>query len=135
MKTFINLPVKDLARSTEFFQLLGFHFDKQFTDENATMMVVGEDAAVMLATERFFEGFITPARIPDTDESREVLIGLSVDHRDEVDDLTDRAVSAGARSLGEGIADGPMYMRGFRDLDGHQWSFIHMDMSAIPTEG
>lgn len=25
-----------------------------------------------------------------------------------------------------------MYMRGFRDLDGHQWSFIHMDMSAVP---
>jgi predicted lactoylglutathione lyase len=22
-------------------------------------------------------------------------------------------------------------MRGFRDLDGHQWSFIYMDMSAV----
>jgi predicted lactoylglutathione lyase len=135
MKTFINLPVKDLSRATGFFEDLGFHFDKQFTDENATMMVISEDAAVMLAAERFFEGFIAPAHIPDTDESREVLVGLSVDRREDVDDLVDRAVSAGGQSLGEAIADGPMYMRGFRDLDGHQWSFIHMDMSAVSEGG
>jgi predicted lactoylglutathione lyase len=134
MKTFINLPVKDLAQATGFFEGLGFRFDQEFTSANATMMVISEDAAVMLAVEPFFEDFIGPAHIPDTDTSREVVVGLSVDRREEVDDLVDRAVSAGGQSLGDAVEDGPMYMRGFRDLDGHQWSFIHMDMSAIPQE-
>ncbi len=132
MKTFVNLPVKDLGRSTRFFETLGFRFNQEFTDANSTMMVVSDDAAVMLAAEPFFQSFISPARVPDTNQNREVLIGLSVDRREQVDDLTDKAVAAGGQSLGDAIEDGPMYMRGFRDLDGHQWSFIHMDMPAIP---
>jgi predicted lactoylglutathione lyase len=50
-----------------------------------------------------------------------------------VDDLAGRALGAGAEGLGEAQDDGFMYMRG-RDLDGHQWSFVHMDLSAVPTE-
>jgi uncharacterized protein len=63
-----------------------------------------------------------------------VIVGLSTDSRQEVDDLTDRALAAGAQSLGDAQDDGFMYMRGFRDLDGHQWSFIFMDLSAIPGQ-
>lgn len=59
-QTFINLPVKDLARSTAFFTTVGFSFDPQFTDDNATRMIVSDDTSVMLAVERFFKGFITP---------------------------------------------------------------------------
>ncbi|MEK8105863.1 hypothetical protein NKG94_13245 [Micromonospora sp. M12] len=61
----------------------------------------------------------------DTATSREVIVGLSASSREQVDELVDRAVIAGgvARS---GMANGPMYMRGFRDLDGHQWSFLHL---------
>jgi uncharacterized protein len=40
-------------------------------------------------------------------------------------------LAAGAEVLGDAEDDGFMYMRGFRDLDGHQWSFIYMDMSAV----
>jgi predicted lactoylglutathione lyase len=63
-----------------------------------------------------------------------VIIGLSSDSRDDVDDRVDSAVAAGAQVLGDPEDDGFMYMRGFRDLDGHQWSFIYMDMSAIPSQ-
>ena len=132
MQTFVNLPVKDLPRTTEFFTALGFSFDPQFTDENATRMIISEDASVMLAAEPFFKGFIEPQDIADTSRSREVIVGLSAESRQQVDDLVEKALAAGAQALGEPEDQGFMYMRGFRDLDGHQWSFIHMDMSAIP---
>lgn len=132
MQTFINLPVKDLAKATEFFTKLGFTFDQQFTSEDATRMIVSDDASVMLAVEPFFKGFIAPQEIADTSKSREVVVGLSAESRQQVDDLADKAVAAGGAALGEPQDDGFMYMRGFSDLDGHQWSFIYMDMSAIP---
>jgi predicted lactoylglutathione lyase len=132
-KTFINLPVKDLARATKFFTKVGFSFDEQFTDENGTRMIISDDTSVMLVVEPFFKGF-TQLDIPDTSKSREVIVGLSAESREEVDDLADSALAAGGHVLGEPQDDGFMYMRGFRDLDGHQWSFIHMDMSAIPGQ-
>ena len=134
MMTFINPPVKDLTRTTEFFAKLGFSFDEQFTDENATRMIISDDTSVMLVVEPFFKGFVTPQDITDTSTSREVIVGLSAESREQVDDLADGALAAGAEGLGEPEDDGFMYMRGFRDLDGHQWSFIYMDMSAIPQE-
>jgi uncharacterized protein len=132
--TFVNLPVKDLVKSTEFFTKLGFSFDPMFTDENATRMIISDDASVMLVTEPFFKGFIEPQEIAETSKSREVLVGLSADSREEVDDLADKALAAGAEGLGEPEDDGFMYMRGFRDLDGHQWSFVYMDMSAVAQQ-
>jgi predicted lactoylglutathione lyase len=132
--TFINLPVKDLARTTEFFTALGFSFDPQFTDENATRMIISDDTSAMLVVEPFFEGFISPQDVADTSRSREVLVGLSTDSREQVDDLADKALAAGAEGVGDPVDDGMMYMRGFRDLDGHQWSFIYMDMSAITQQ-
>ena len=131
MSTFVNLPVKNLPKATEFFTALGFSFDPQFTDENATRMIISDDTSVMLAAEPFFKGFIAPQDVTDTSKSREVVVGLSADSREQVDDLADKASAAGAEVLGEPEDDGFMYMRGFRDLDGHQWSFIYMDMSAI----
>jgi uncharacterized protein len=132
--TFINLPVKDLGRTTEFFTKLGFSFDEQFTDENGSRMIISDDTSAMLVVEPFFKGFISPQDVADTSKSSEVIVGLSADSRDEVDDRVDRAVAAGAQVLGNPQDDGFMYMRGFRDLDGHQWSFIYMDMSAIPPQ-
>ena len=134
MQTFVNLPVKDLAKATEFFTAIGFSFDPMFTDENATRMIVSDDTSVMLVVEPFFQSFVEPQEIADTSKSREVIVGLSAESKEQVDDLTGKALDAGGQALGEPQDDGFMYMRGFRDLDGHQWSFIHMDMSAIPME-
>ena len=132
--TFINLPVKDLSKTTDFFSALGFEFDPQFTDENATRMIISEDTSAMLVVEPFFQGFVAPRDIADTSKSQEVIVGLSAESREQVDDLTDKALVAGAQSLGDADDQGFMYMRGFRDLDGHQWSFIWMDMSAVPED-
>jgi uncharacterized protein len=129
--TFINLPVKDLAKARDFFGSIGFSFDEQFTDDNASRMIVSDDTSVMLAVEPFFKAFISPLEVADTSRSRETIIGVSAESREEVDDLVGMAVSAGAQALGDAQDDGFMYMRGFLDLDGHQWSFIYMDMAAV----
>jgi predicted lactoylglutathione lyase len=134
MQTFINLPVKDLTKATEFFTAIGFSFDPEFTDENATRMIISDETSAMLEVEPFFKGFIEPQDIADTSRSREVIVGLSAESRKQVDELTEKALAAGADTLGEPEDQGFMYMRGFRDLDGHQWSFVYMDMSAIPEE-
>jgi uncharacterized protein len=129
--TFINLPVKDLARTTRFFNEVGFSFNQQFTNEDATCMIISDETYAMLVVEPFFKGF-TQQDITDTSTSREVIVGLSAESKQEVDERVDKALAAGGQSLGDAQDDGVMYMRGFRDPDGHQWSFIHMDMSAIP---
>jgi uncharacterized protein len=95
-------------------------------------MIVSDESSVMLLVEPFFQDFVTPQEVADTSESREVIVGLSAESREQVDDLADKALAAGGQALGEADDQGFMYMRGFRDLDGHQWSFFYMDFSAIP---
>jgi predicted lactoylglutathione lyase len=131
--TFINLPVKDLAKTIEFFTTLGFSFNEQFSDENTTCMVISDDSYAMLHAEPVFKSF-TQQDITDTSKSREVIVGLSAESREQVDDLVDKALAGGGQALGEPEDQVFMYMRGFRDLDGHQWSFIYMDMSAMPEQ-
>ena len=123
--------MRDLAKARAFFGSIGFSFDEEFTDDNASRMIVSDDTSVMLAVEPFFKGFISPLEVADTSKSRETIVGLSAESREEVDDLVGKAVSAGAQALGDAQDDGFMYMRGFVDLDGHQWSFIYMDMAAV----
>jgi predicted lactoylglutathione lyase len=133
MRTFVNLPVKDLAKTREFFAGLGFSFNEQFSDENAACMIISDDAYAMLVVEPFFQGF-TQKAIADTSTASEVIVGLSAESKEQVDDLADKALAAGAEALGEPLDDGVMYMRGFRDLDGHQWSFLHLDMAALTEQ-
>lgn len=130
MKTFVNLPVKDLAKAMEFFTKLGFSFDLRFTNDSVACMTISDGACAMLQVESAFKGF-TQKDVPDPSTGREVIVGLSVDSRTQVDDLADKVLAAGGEVMGAPRDQGFMYMRGFRDLDGHQWSFISMDMSAI----
>ena len=93
-KIFVNLPVKNLDSSVEFFTKLGFSFDKQFTDETATCMVVSEDIFVMLLTEEKFQTF-TPKPICDARKYTEVLVCLSLESRAKVDEMVAKAIAGG----------------------------------------
>src|SRR5215204_755447 len=119
-KIFVNLPVKNLDRSVVFFTRLGFTFNQDFTDETATCMVVSDDIFVMLLTEPKFKTF-TPKDICDATRSTEVLVCLSCDSRDEVDETVRKAVAAGGTTYNEPQDHGFMYGHGFQDLDGHIW--------------
>jgi uncharacterized protein len=127
---FVNLPVKDLNKSVEFFTKLGFTFNSQFTDENATCMIVGENIFVMLLVEKFFKTF-TPKEICDTTKSAEVLVCLSSESRVEVDATVSKAIAAGGTTYKEPQDHGFMYGHGFQDLDGHIWEIMFMEPSAI----
>jgi uncharacterized protein len=128
---YVNLPVKDLKKSIEFFTKLGFTFNPQFTDENATCMIVGDNIFVMLLVEKFFKTF-TKKEITDAKKSTEVIICIDGDSRDAVDDLINKAVEAGGSIYADTQDLGWMYNRNFADLDGHQWEIAYMDMSAFP---
>ena len=129
-KMFLNLPVKNLNKSVAFFTQLGFTFNAQFTDENATCMIVGEDIFVMLLVEPFFQGFIKK-QICDAGKYAEAIIGLSADNKAKVDEMVDKAIKAGGAKTNEPNDQGFMYSRSFQDLDGHLWEIFYMDPSAV----
>jgi hypothetical protein len=124
-KIFVNLPVKDLNNSVEFFTRLGFSFNPQFTDETATCMIVSEEIFVMLLTEEKFRTF-TPKEVCDARKYTEVLVCLSVESREQVDEIVRKAVAAGGSTYNEPQDHGFMYGHGFQDLDGHIWELVYM---------
>jgi uncharacterized protein len=129
-QVFVNLPVKDLNKSIEFFTKLGFTFNPQFSDENATCMIIGENIFAMLLVEKFFKTF-TPKEICDTTKSAEVLVALSFDRRAEVDEIVAKAIAAGGTTYNEPKDHGFMYQHGFQDLDDRIWKIFFMDESAF----
>jgi predicted lactoylglutathione lyase len=127
---FVNLPVKDLNKAIEFFTKLGFTFNPQFTDENATCMIVGDNIFVMLLVEDFFKTFIKK-EICDATKSTEVLLALSAESREMVDEMVSKAIEAGGTEPREPQDHGWMYGRSFEDVDGHIWEILYMDESAL----
>jgi uncharacterized protein len=129
-KLFVNIAVNNLQRSITFFEALGFAFNTQFTDETATCMLVGEDAYFMLLTKEKFQGF---SKRPMGDPSVETnaLFAITVDSRAEVDSLYATALAAGGTGGIDTQDHGFMYVRSFRDLDGHVWELFWMDPAAI----
>ncbi len=128
---FLNLPVKDHDRSVAFFTALGYTFNPQFTNEQATCMIISDTIYVMLLVEPFFKGF-TKAEIADTSKCNECITCLSADSREAVDAIVAKAVAAGATTPSAPQDHGFMYGHGFTDLDGHIWEYSYMDMSAMP---
>ena len=127
---FVNLPVADLARATAFYEALGAKKDERFCDHTASCMVFSETIHVMLLTHEKFRQF-TPKKIADAKETSEVLICISTESREAVDDVIGKAGAAG------GVTDpGPqqdygfMYGRSFEDPDGHIWEVMWMDVEA-----
>src|SRR5262245_32086805 len=129
-KIFVNLPVRSLDKSIEFFTKLGFSFNPQFTDETATCMIVSEDIFVMRLRHDKFQTF-TPNPICDATKSTEVLVCLSADSREDVDAMVRKAVAAGGSTYNTPQDHGFMYGHGFQDLDGHIWEIIFMEPAAI----
>lgn len=127
---FVNLPVKELNKSVEFFKKLGYSFNPQFTDETAACMIISESIFAMLLTEEKFSSF-TPKKIADASKSTEVITCLSAESKDKVNDIVDKAIAAGGTETRESQDYGFMFGRSFNDLDGHIWEIMWMDMNAM----
>jgi predicted lactoylglutathione lyase len=129
-KLFVNIAVRDLSKSMEFFSALGFTFNKQFTDDKAACMVISDDAYFMLLTEPFFRSF-TDREPADPTRVTEGMFALSCESRAEVDELVRRAIDAGGTHAKDPIDHGFMYGWSFHDLDGHHWEVLWMDPNAV----
>ena len=129
-KLFVNIPVRDLQRSIQFFEALGFNFNRQFTDASATCMLVGEDAYFMLLGQERFAGF-SKRPTGDPREQTSALFALSVNSRAEVDEMVNKAVAAGGSHAVEPQDHGFMYGWSFYDLDGHHWEVFWMDPAVV----
>jgi predicted lactoylglutathione lyase len=131
---FMNLPVRDLDRSVQFFTALGFTFNQDYTDENATCMVINDDAYVMLLVEKFFQTF-TSKEIVDATSATEAIMAFSVDSRDAVDQMVSKALDAGGTESQPVQDYGFMYSHSFQDPDGHLWEVMWMDPAGPPADG
>lgn len=130
-KIFLNLAVKDLNRSIAFFTQLGFSFNQKFTNEKGTCLVIDENINVMLLVEEFYQTF-THKEICNTATTSEVLISISLESRDKVDEMIAKVVKADGTEYTETKDYGWMYQRNFLDIDGHHWEVFFMDESQIP---
>jgi uncharacterized protein len=132
MKTqiYVNLPVKDLQKSMQFFHALGFSFNMQYTNEEAACMIINEDAYVMLLTAPFFKTFIE-TEIADAQKVTEVINALSAASKENVNEMVDKALSLGTREARSSMINDFMYSRSFYDLDGHIWEIVWMNTAAF----
>ena len=122
---FLTLPVADLPKSVAFFKALGFQHNPQFSDDTAACIVINDSTCVMLGTHEKFRSF-TPKAVCDTSQAVEVLISLSCDTRERVDELVAKALANGATTYDQPEDLGFMYSHSFVDLDGHGWGVLHL---------
>ncbi|WP_391119208.1 VOC family protein [Psychrobacillus sp. L3] len=129
----INLPVKDINKSKEFYSKVGLLVNEQHGISGQAQLIIGDNnATVMLFPESTFKSF-TNHEIVDTKQATEVLLSVDADSKEEVDEIAKNAVEAGGTIYGEpSESQGWMYGCGFTDLDGHRWNVLYMDMSKMP---
>ncbi|MBP0717757.1 VOC family protein [Burkholderia sola] len=131
---FINLPVQDLPKATEFYTALGARMNPQFSDETSSCMVLTDTLFVMLMPHEKWAHF-TKKPIADSRRESEVMLALNVEDRDTVDKMTDTAGTHGGQADVNARQDlGFLYGRSFEDPDGHIWEVIYVDMSRMPGQ-
>jgi predicted lactoylglutathione lyase len=132
-KIFVNLPVKDLKKTITFFEALGYGFNPQFSNENGACLIISDTIYAMLLVEPFYQSF-TKKEIADATRTSEVILALTAESREAVDDLVKKAFAAGAKPHNEAEEQDFMYGWGFEDLDGHLWEVFYMDESAVQAQ-
>jgi predicted lactoylglutathione lyase len=129
----INLPVKDVKKSKEFFTRIGFTPEEEHETADMTGVKVGEkNIAVLLFAEETLKGFMKN-EISDTKAGSEMMISFDAESREEVDETAKKVWEAGGNVFSEPAEiQGWMYGFAFADLDGHRWNQIYMDFSKMP---
>lgn len=118
---FVNFPVKDLSRSTDFYEALGFKPNKAFSNGDATAMVWDETFWVMLLTHDFYRKFLKNKEIADTQQVSGALISFSLDSAAAVKEFGAIAEKKGGtvHHVEMGIPESVMYGLEVQDLDGN----------------
>lgn len=130
---YVNLPVKDVQKTREFWTKLGFSINEQFSDEKAICVIMKEDHIyTMFLKEEFFQTFTD--RPIANGETTQTLLAIGANSREEVDNMVKTATENGGSTYSEPRDHGWMYQNAFSDLNGHQWEVMFADMSKLPTE-
>ncbi|MER6527573.1 VOC family protein [Streptomyces sp. NPDC001508] len=127
---FVNLATADVEASKKFFTELGYTINPQFSGDDCASVVISDTIVAMLLSKERYATF-TSKEIVDSTEASEVLVCLSAESREKVDELVDRAIAAGGTASGTPQDHGFMYGRAFDDLDGHTWEVVWMDPAAV----
>lgn len=127
---FVNLPVRDLEKSKAFFAALGYQFNPQFSDDNAACMIISDTIFVMLLVEAYFKSF-THKPVCNGRACTGSILALSMDSREEVDAMLEKALAAGGSEPMQARDYGFMYQRGYEDLDGQLWEVLYMDPAHV----
>ena len=127
---FVNLATDDVEASKKFFTGLGYSINPQFSTDDCACVVISDTIVAMLLSKQRYADF-TKKEIADSTRTSEVLICLSAESREKVDELVDGAIAAGGSASGETQDHGFMYGRAFDDLDGHTWEVMWMDPAAV----
>jgi uncharacterized protein len=132
-QVFINLVVKDVAKSMDFYTQMGFTNNPQFSDDTSKCMVWSESIFVMLMTHEKFNGF-SKKTIADTKNNIAGIFALSVESLEIVNSIAGNAYAAGALEPTPLKDHGFMQVRTIEDFDGHTWEVFYMDISKFPAQ-
>jgi len=127
---FVNLPVNDVDTSKKFFTELGYTINPQFSTDDCACVVISDTIIAMMLSKQRYSDF-TKKEIADATRTSEVLLCLSAESREKVDELVDKALATGGSASGETQDHGFMYGRAFDDPDGHTWEVMWMDPAAV----
>ncbi|MFE9768486.1 VOC family protein [Streptomyces sp. NPDC005808] len=127
---FVNLAVADVDTSKKFFTELGYTINPQFSTDDCACVVISDTIVAMMLSKQRYADF-TKKQIADSTKTSEVLLCLSAESREKVDELVDNAIAAGGSASGETQDHGFMYGRAFDDPDGHTWEVMWMDPAAV----
>jgi predicted lactoylglutathione lyase len=124
---FLNLPVRDIEVSTQFYQAIGCTKNDQYSDDRSSSMVWSETITFQLMTHEYFATF-APKKLGDPRLTCGMLIALNRESRSAVDEMVGAAAKAGGTPDVRAVMDqGWMYNRAFEDPDGHVFEIMWMD--------
>ena len=132
-QVFINVAVKDLNRSADFYAKMGFTINPTFSDESAKCLVWSEEIFLMIMTHDRFKSFATKP-LADTKNNLAGLFALSVESFEKVNQIAENAIKAGGIEPKPLQDHGFMQLRTVEDFDGHTWEIFFMDMSKFPKQ-
>jgi predicted lactoylglutathione lyase len=130
---YVTLPVRDIQKTKEFWIKLGFSINEQMSGETTVCVVIKEDTIyVMFGTEEVFQTYSNKP-VPKMDTTQ-VLVTISLNSREEVDNVVNAALENGAWQHEEPQDYGWMYQNSFWDINGLGWNIMFADPSQLPPK-
>ena len=126
---FINIPVKNVEESMDFYTRLGFTNKPLFSDDQQKCMVWNEYIYVMLLSKEKFKVYSKKNISAKSDCN--AYFTLLVESLEKVNTIVDCGLKAGDREPIPMVDEGFMQIRCIEDLDGHNWHITYMDVTEF----